>query len=130
MLEDRATFRAFAAGLWEYLQPVGALECFLADRIVASAWRLRRVHVIEGGLFEGDVYENGPVSLTSLFVEHIVDPDSVSTLSRYEAAIERGLFRALHELERLQTRRLGGNVPPPAAMDVDVALQVDEGVGR
>ena len=36
-----------------------------------------------------------------------------TTLSRYEAAIERSYYRALHELQRLQHARLGGHVPPP-----------------
>ena len=38
----------------------------------------------------------------------------LSKLSRYEAAIERGLYRALHELQRLQATRAGQLVPPPA----------------
>ena len=43
-------------------------------------------------------------------------------LSRYEAAIERSLDKALHELQRLQAaRRADGDVPPPAVIDVDVS---------
>ena len=52
------------------------------------------------------------------------DADNVnafSKLSRYEIAIERGLFKALHELERRQAARRGGNVPAPMALDVDVS---------
>ena len=45
-------------------------------------------------------------------------------LSRYEASIERGLYRALHELERLQRLRAGDAVPPPEAVDVNVDLRV------
>jgi hypothetical protein len=47
--------------------------------------------------------------------------NAFSKLSRYETAIERGLYRALHELERRQTARLGGSVPAPVAIDVDVS---------
>jgi hypothetical protein len=43
--------------------------------------------------------------------------DAFSKLSRYETAIERRYFRALHELQRLQHARLGGYVPPPLAVD-------------
>ena len=47
-----------------------------------------------------------------------------TTLARYEAAIDRGLYRALHELQRLQKARLGGDVLPPLAVDVDVSSAV------
>jgi len=128
--EDRAAFRAFAAGLWEYLQPVGALECFLADRIVAATWRLRRVHVMETDFIERCLGFSELQSLGTVFAQDSGEEGAFLKLSRYETAIERGLFRALHELERLQARRLGADVPPPTTVDVDVALQVNEGMGR
>ena len=37
---------------------------------------------------------------------------------RYETALERQLFRAMNQLERLQRRRLGENVPPPVTMEI------------
>ncbi len=37
---------------------------------------------------------------------------------RYETALGRQLFRAMNQLERLQRRRQGENVPPPVAMEV------------
>lgn len=43
-------------------------------------------------------------------------------IARYEAHLERSLYRALHELQRLQANRNGQSVPPPAAVDVDVAV--------
>ena len=46
-------------------------------------------------------------------------------LLRYEAAIEKALYRALNELHRLQATRAGVPVPPPAALDVDIALMTD-----
>jgi len=48
--------------------------------------------------------------------------NAFSKLSRYETAIERSLYKALHELQRLQAaRRVDGNAPPPVAIDVDVS---------
>jgi len=41
-------------------------------------------------------------------------------LLRYEAAIERQLYKALNQLERLQRMRLGDKVPAPIAVDIDV----------
>jgi hypothetical protein len=37
---------------------------------------------------------------------------------RYETALERQLFRAMNQLERLQRRRQGENVPPPVALEI------------
>jgi hypothetical protein len=48
--------------------------------------------------------------------------NAFSKLSRYETTIERGLYKALHELQRLQaTRAAAGSVSPPMAIDVDVS---------
>jgi len=51
---------------------------------------------------------------------------------RYETALERSLYKALHELQRLQAARAGVPVPPPAAADVDVTVMApreEEGAG-
>jgi hypothetical protein len=41
-------------------------------------------------------------------------------LTRYETQIQSGLFKAMHELERLQKTRQGGHVPPPNTLDIDI----------
>ncbi len=51
----------------------------------------------------------------------------LANVSRYETTLERSLFKALHELERLQARRAGQPVPPPAVIDVNVDLRQDNG---
>lgn len=49
-------------------------------------------------------------------------PDHVSErIRRYETAIERSLYRAIHELQRLQSARIGHNVPDPFVLHVDTA---------
>lgn len=42
-------------------------------------------------------------------------------LARYETTLERSLYKALHELQRLQAVRAGNAVPPPVAVDVTVS---------
>jgi hypothetical protein len=44
-------------------------------------------------------------------------------IQRYEAHLERSLYRALHELQRMQGVRRGQPVPPPLVLDVDVSAQ-------
>jgi hypothetical protein len=42
----------------------------------------------------------------------------MDNIVRYESALHRQLYRAINQLERLQRRRLGDNVPAPIVMDV------------
>jgi len=44
----------------------------------------------------------------------------LSKLTRYETQIQSGLFKAMHELERIQKARHGGHVPPPNTLDIDI----------
>jgi hypothetical protein len=56
------------------------------------------------------------------FIRDANGANAFSKLSRYEAGIERSLYKALHELQRLQAaRRADGNATPPVAIDVDVS---------
>ena len=46
------------------------------------------------------------------------DENILEKIARYEAHLSRGLYKALHELVALQSRRTGG-VAPLARLDVD-----------
>jgi NAD(P)H-dependent flavin oxidoreductase YrpB (nitropropane dioxygenase family) len=46
------------------------------------------------------------------------DEKTLEKVARYEAHLSRQLYKALHELEALQTRRQGGSAPL-ARLDVD-----------
>jgi hypothetical protein len=50
----------------------------------------------------------------------IPSKDELDRLLRYEGAIERQLYKAMNQLERLQRMRSGENVPAPVEVDVDV----------
>jgi len=52
------------------------------------------------------------------------DEKTLEKVARYEAHLSRGLFKALHELEALQTKRSGGSAPL-ARLDVDGALTLE-----
>jgi len=61
-------------------------------------------------------------TLGRTFIRDANRTNAFSKLSRYETAIERSLYKALHELQRLQAaRRADGDTPPPVAIDVDVS---------
>ena len=61
-------------------------------------------------------------ALGRTFARDAHSANAFSKLSRYETAIERSLYKALHELQRLQAARAAaGSVPPPVAVDVDIS---------
>jgi hypothetical protein len=68
-------------------------------------------------------------TLGRTFIRDADQANAFSKLSRYETTIERSLYKALHELQRLQAaRHTDGEVPPPVAIDVDVSGVPGEGV--
>lgn len=46
--------------------------------------------------------------------------DDLNCLLRYETAIEKQLYKALNQLERMQRLRAGDNVPAPLKVDIDL----------
>jgi hypothetical protein len=53
--ESEADLMAFGKRLRTQLMPVGELELLLVDRIVSTAWRLRRLVAVETMLFNHEV---------------------------------------------------------------------------
>jgi hypothetical protein len=117
--ESKAELVDFGKGLRAELAPVGAMELLLADRIVAAAWRLRRLLRVEVLLLKED-----GAKLEQAFSSY--GREKMALLSRYEASIERGLYKALHELQRLQAARRGEPVPVPEAVDVAVSISAPD----
>src|SRR4051794_37333813 len=97
------------------LAPSGELELLLVDRIVSTAWRLRRGISLETLLFDTERGDSSPHH-SALACKS--DRDKLQLLSRYELTLERSLFRALHELQRLQAEHQGQPVPPPVSVDL------------
>ncbi len=64
--------------------------------------------------------------LDTMSRERLLPPDKIlEKIARYEAHLSRMLYKAMHELEALQTRRRGGSAPL-ARLDVD---GLPEGIG-
>lgn len=120
--EPEEELAAFVERLRRDLCPVGELEELLFGRIATAAWRLRRAM-----LFDQEIASLPDVEATSFrdgsrSVKYHDRVRRFDHLCRYETTIERFLYKALHELQRLQTARRGGRVAPPVALDVDVAV--------
>ncbi len=134
--EDESALKELGEHLRAELQPVGQLEGLLVDRITTAHWRLRRLGRVEADIFFWEHHEeltgwdrgmkaredDQTAALGRAFIRDAGMANAFSKLSRYETAIERSLYKALHELQRIQAaRHASGNVVPPVAIDVDVS---------
>jgi hypothetical protein len=70
--------------------------------------------------------EDETATLGRTFARDADRANAFSKLSRYETAIDRQLYRALHELERRQAARRGAALTPPQVLDVDVSGMPEE----
>ena len=78
------------------------LLAFIDDRLERISW------------FEGCATERENLSLDAEARSFSLPPaDATDKLLRYEAHLDRQLYRAMDQLERLQRQRRGENVPPP-----------------
>lgn len=125
--ESKGDLNTLGHSLRSQLQPKGELERLLVDRIISTFWRLRRLQRVEADLLDVGIRK----AYRLAFNENIEDVElgkafgheekNLGSLSRYEMTIERSLFKALHELQRLQAVRMGGQVSAPAALDVTLS---------
>lgn len=100
--ENKAELEELGKKLRADLKPQSEIEVLLVDRIIANFWRLGRVMEIE----QQDV-----LSVTGGLKYR---PDNVF---RYEVMVEKGIYKALHELQRFQAARMGEKPPAPIAID-------------
>lgn len=132
--DEADEFDALKESLYADLQPVGALEEVLVDRIIVSVWFQRRALQAEAALME---WHNGlQVPSHSRYCDETSkwrseqpehDPafgaltdHRLAKIERYETTRERQMFRALHELQRLQSARQNAVALAPVGVDVDV----------
>jgi hypothetical protein len=70
--------------------------------------------------------EDETATLGRTFARDADQANAFSKLSRYETAIKRQLYWALHELEHRQAARRGAAVTPPQVLDVEVSRMPEE----
>lgn len=121
--EDEKSLVGLGKKLRMELKPETELELLLVDRIVANTWRLKRALKGEKEMIEHDIDgvfgsdKNFGSALSSDFANY----DSYGKFTRYETSLERGIYKALHELQRIQAARAGEKPPAPIAVDVDIS---------
>jgi hypothetical protein len=124
--EDPAVFEDLHAGFVQILNPVGVLEQELVGKMASAWWRMLRAGRAEREGFEYVIQKHGTSSMPTLsafcWQLALADGHNTERLLRFEAQMEKGFFRLLHELERLQARRQGQGVTPPLMVDVNVSM--------
>ncbi len=122
--EDAQQFARLQRGVRTELRPQGEVESFLAQRAAAGMWRLNRLLRVEAHLFgepEVPALVKGEGPGAVFRCETQLNANAFATLLRYETEIERGVYRALHEIERRQATRAGNHLPPPLAVQLTVS---------
>ena len=132
--EDGEALAGLGERMRQELLPQGELENILVDRIVSSVWRLKRALRVERQYLEQQPSEGRANLLGSLKGDHTLsiltgqktDLGSITAwmnLTRYETTIEKQIYKALHELQRIQSEKRGERPPLPMAIDVDVTKE-------
>lgn len=123
--ENEETLTELGKRIRAELEPETEIELFLADRIISNIWRLKRALKGETEMIAGDI--KGVIFGTKDFGHalsyDLANHDSYGKFIRYETSIERGIYKALHELQRLQAHRQGEKLPLPVAIDVDISKE-------
>ena len=102
--EDSEEFCLLRKNIIKEINPIGPIEYFLAERVVANMWRLNRVLSIEKSLIE---YNNNDLMVAfggKMQKERernikILEKESLDRLIRYKKSIEHSLFNDLKYLE-------------------------------
>jgi hypothetical protein len=100
---SKKRFNRLLRSLQQDLEPVGALEEVLVEKIAQEYWRLGVAAWHEAE----DLSREKPFGRTS-----------IDRILRYQTTTNRQLFQAMNQLERLQRLRKGDNVPPPLTLAV------------
>jgi hypothetical protein len=96
-------FNRLLHSLTEDLEPLGAIEELLVEKIAQEYWRLRVASWYEAEEFarKSPYWSSG-----------------IEVILRYQTTINRQLFQAMNQLERVQRLRKGENVPAPLTVQV------------
>jgi hypothetical protein len=147
--ENAALLKELRAELRAAYAPAGSIEDLLVDQLVSVVWRMRRAQAMEAGAL-AEPFMDGMMKVGKMDQKRLVDrtfgadvaskPQDVilegaasgaamrredtaaafERAARYGTALERSLFRTLHELERVQASRKGQHVPLPAVVEVSL----------
>jgi len=132
--EDGEALAGLGERMRQELAPEGELENILVDRIVSSIWRLKRALRVERQYLEqqpsegkgnllGHLKRDVTEAFGTLKRTELGNITAWMNLTRYETTIEKQIYKALHELQRIQSEKRGERPPLPIAVDVDISKE-------
>lgn len=134
--EDGETLAELGKRIRQEIKPIGEIELILSERIIANVWRLKRALESERATMEWEKFNNDTdldwnqrnddeaqlqCQKQRRKMGNMVTNKRVEKIIRYETTIEKGIYKALHELQRIQSARAGNKPSVPLAVDVDVS---------
>ncbi|MDD5054877.1 MAG: hypothetical protein PHZ00_01260 [Candidatus Peribacteraceae bacterium] len=84
-ITDYESFSDFMECFFKEMQPVGMMETLLVDRLFATFWRLRRLHIAETGFIQKQVEPHS--------VERVIENIAAQGVARKD--VENGFFRQM-----------------------------------
>ncbi len=98
------------------------LTCAIAPNLVKWLWPLTDPEAQQQAQQEAEAarLQRGCDATVAAAAFQRGSSETLTKLARYETSIERSLYRALHEHQRLQAARAGGKARLPVTVDVDV----------
>lgn len=113
--EDPAEFEAHLRSYRDYFAPVGPVESYLVDKLIAISWRSMRIQQVEGASMDQTYSDTLPVlkalpedAQRERALISTLCNDNVHTIRRYGVAGDRDYSRRLQELQCLQYSRRTG----------------------
>jgi hypothetical protein len=134
--EDPGEFEFYRQQMLGELNPAGAMESMLAERVVGLAWRLRRAERIAAQVFNSmlskDAANSGQKRLRSTLPKEVAEEEENLALGRvvvtdfanyrvqdrlglYERRIEHSLYKTMAELQKLRLAREAESTSEPAS---------------
>ena len=132
-IESQEEFNELRDNYMANYEPRTPVEIDLVSEMVAARWRIRRLWLIEDGLFEDELQNgtpdsslkptaSGAIRLSRVFNRLATETRSLTLLTRYEARLDRMHQRAHRTLLDLQDRRCAAAevaAPIPAEQPLD-----------
>jgi len=122
---EEENFAEIMTQLVSELNPVGFVETLLVERIATSYIKLFRLAKAEGEHIKATIHPDEkhwkfdcPADAYTPQITSEAMQSLSNVYARYETTVENRLYKALHELERIQRMRKGETLPPPVTIDV------------
>jgi len=121
---DHRELRPILDAFMDQMEPVGALEAVLVEKLAVVYLRMQRCARAEAeyhvATWTPDPRRQGDMNAGSAFKPWAFQR-TVELVNRYDVSLTNQFLRLMHELERVRRLRGGEKLPPPVAADVGVA---------